>query len=173
MGFSVVARGDGDGLYIQGLSQMSRELPVAVGRADGETAAMGIDNYAGAIRTNGERPDSFNTAEAITLVADILWLQRRLAPFIDHTTQGRNQQVRIGNNAVGPILIECTQNIGLLTRCHGFPPLKDSGLAACAGEISHEDAATDEPFLVALSREASCRQKFLLAVPLQGHHRAS
>jgi len=84
---------------------MSRELPVAVGRADGEPAAMGIDNYAGAIRTNGERPDSLNTAEPITLVANILWLQRRLTPFIEHATQVRNRQVRIGNHAVGPILI--------------------------------------------------------------------
>ena len=58
---------------------MSREFPVAVGRADGETATMGVDNCAGVIRTNGERPDRLSAAQAITLVADILWLQRRLA----------------------------------------------------------------------------------------------
>jgi len=85
---------------------MSREFPVAVGRADGETAAMCIDDRAGVIRTNGERPDGLNAAEAITLVANILWFQRRLAPFVKHTTQVRNRHVRIGNHAVGPILIE-------------------------------------------------------------------
>ena len=68
---------------IEGLSQMSREFPMAVGRADGETAAMGIHDCAGVIRTNGERPDGLNTAEAITLVANILWFQRRLAPFVN------------------------------------------------------------------------------------------
>jgi hypothetical protein len=85
-----------------------REFPVAVGRADGETAAMGIDDCAGVIRANGECPDGLNTAEAITLVANILWFQRRLAPFVKHTTQVRNRQIRIGNHAVGPILIERT-----------------------------------------------------------------
>jgi hypothetical protein len=93
---------------IEGLSQMSREFPVAVGRADGETATMGVDNCAGVIRTNGERPDGLNAAEAITLVANILWFQRRLAPFVEHTTQVRDRQVRIGNHTVRPILVERT-----------------------------------------------------------------
>ena len=94
---------------IQGLGEVSRELPVAIGRADGETATMSMDNYAGAIGTNGERPDSLNIAEAITLATDVLWLQRRLAPFIEHTTQVRSRQIRMGNHAVGPVLIERAQ----------------------------------------------------------------
>src|ERR1700675_3663721 len=119
---------------------MSREFPVAVGRADCKAASMGIDDCAGVIRTNRERPDGLDTPEVITPVANILWFQRRLSPFVKHTTQVRNRQIRIGNHAVGPILIERTQIIGLLARGHRFPPLKDSGVVACAGEFPQEEA---------------------------------
>jgi hypothetical protein len=36
-----------------------------------------------------------------------------------------------------------TQKIGVLARGYRFPPQKDSAVAACAGDLSLEDGATD------------------------------
>ena len=90
------------------LRDVRGELPVAGRRADGEPAAVRVEEDLGAIGSGRERPDAGHAADRLLLVGDIFRFDGRLMPFIEDAAEQPHVQL-VSGHELGPAQIQITQ----------------------------------------------------------------
>jgi hypothetical protein len=87
---------------------VSRPLAVARRRADGEAAAVHIEQHSRPICAKGKSPDPRHASHNFFLVGDVLRLPGRLMPFVEDAPEQSQVQLA-GRHRLRPVLVEITQ----------------------------------------------------------------
>ena len=81
LGGAPVVQHEADGA--EGLGDVGGELAVAGGRADGESAAVGVEEHLGLVRSLRQAPDARDSADGVLAVRHTLRFDGGLVPFVE------------------------------------------------------------------------------------------
>ena len=98
----------------ESLGDVAGELAVAGGRADGEPAAVRVEQHLGVVRSLRQAPDSRDSADGLLAVGHALGLDGGLVPLVEHAAEQADAQVRRGRHDLGPIRVELAEHVLVL-----------------------------------------------------------
>ncbi len=109
LGGAPVVQHEADGA--EGLGDVGGELAVAGGRADGESAAVGVEEHLGCVRSLRQAPDARDSADGVLAVRHTLRFDGGLVPFVEQRAQQPDGEVRRRRHDLGPVGVQVVQHV--------------------------------------------------------------